>query len=144
MAAYEDEKGGLQPKIKVSNTIQKVTNPGFKEVFRLYENGTDKAIADLIALRGENLDFSDGFTIIHSTDRWKKMTLTDFHAKPLLETVYKDGKQVYSCPGVPSAQKRYFAEMDSFWEEIKRVINPEVYKVDLSDGLYELKNKLLG
>ena len=143
MAAFEDESGRLQPKMKISNTVQKITNPGFKEVFRLYENGTNKAIADLIALRGESLEFKDGFTLIHPVDRWKKMALTDFHVKPLLAQIYKAGKQIYTNPPVAEIQKRYFAEMDTLWEETKRVVNPEVYKVDLSDGLYALKQGLL-
>ena len=144
MSAFEDENGELQPKMKISNTVQKITNPGFKEVFRLYEKATDKAIADLIALRGESLDFKDGFTIIHPSDRWKKMTLAGFYAKPLLVQVYKAGRQIYSSPSVYDIQRRYFAEMDTLWEEIKRVVNPEVYKVDISDGLYGLKHSLLG
>ncbi len=144
MAAFEDERGGLSPKLKISNSVQKITNPGFKEVFRIYENKSGKAIADLIALRGERLDFRDGFTIIHPTDRWKKMEISDFNVKPVLVKVYDKGVQVFSEPDAAGLRARYFKEKETFWEEIMRVVNPEVYKVDLSDGLYALKSKLLG
>ena len=71
------------------------------------------------------------------------MTITDFTVKPLLVPVFKDGKKVYDSPSLKEIQKNYFAQMDTFWDEYKRLTRPHVYKVDLSDKLYQLKKQLL-
>jgi nicotinate phosphoribosyltransferase len=143
MAAFADGGGALQPKIKLSDTLEKITNPGVKEVYRFYSGETGKALADLIALRDEKLDFRDGFTIVHPTERWKKTALTNFRARKLLVKVFAGGEQVYRPPAVPEISAYRARELETFWEEITRNVNPHIYKVDLSEGLYDLKTSLI-
>ena len=141
--AAEIVNGKMIPKIKVSENSFKVTNPGYKQVYRLYSNADNKAIADLITLDEEEINEQEPLTIFDPVDTWKKMTLTDFKAVKLLKPIFIDGKCVYKSPELKEIQKNYFAQMDTFWDEYKRLNKPHVYKVDLSDKLYALKQKLL-
>lgn len=134
--------GVVYPKIKLSENAFKVTNPGIKTVYRLYDKD-HMAIADLIALRDEKFDPSKPLTIYHPQQRYKSMTLTNYTMRELLVPLFIDGKQVYKCPDINAISKYAKSEMDSLWEESKRLLNPHVYKVDYSDGLYDLKNKLI-
>lgn len=138
-----EENGAIIPKIKVSNNSAKITNPGFKTIYRIYDKATGKAEADLIALRGEEFDFDKPITVVHPVERWKATTFTDYFVKELPVTVVKDGKLVYGMPRLKEISAYAKEEMDSFWDEYKRLDQPHVYKVDLSDGLYDLKNRML-
>ena len=138
-----EENGAIIPKIKVSNNSAKITNPGFKTIYRIYDKATGKAEADLIALRGEEFDFDKPITVVHPVERWKATTFTDYFVKELPVTVVKDGKLVYGMPRLKEISAYAKGEMDSFWDEYKRLDQPHVYKVDLSDGLYDLKNRML-
>ena len=140
--AAEIVNGKMIPKIKISENAEKITNPGYKQVYRLYDSD-GKAIADLITLDDEVIDESKPLTIFDPVDTWKKMTLTDFTAKPLLVPIFVNGKKVYHSPSLKEIQKHYCAEMDTLWDEYKRLTRPHVYKVDLSARLYELKRRLL-
>ena len=135
--------GQLIPKIKVSDNVDKITNPGYKKVMRLYDNLTDKAIADLIMLEDETIDETKPLTIFHPVDTWKRMRLSNFHAKDLLIPIYIDGKQVYQSPPLMEIQEYSRQDLATFWDEIKRLINPQDYKVDLSKKLFDLKQELL-
>lgn len=141
--AAREENGKLVPKIKISDNIWKVTNPGYKKIVRIYSNTTNKALADLIMLEEETIDETKPLTIFHPSEPWKKKTLYDFHTRELLIPVFKDGKQVYSSPSVLDIREFSRKELDSFWNEYKRPIKPHIYKVDLSDKLYELKKQLM-
>ena len=142
LAAVE-ENGELIPKIKVSDNSAKITNPGFKTFYRIYDNATGKAEADLIMLRGEEIDTSKPLTVYHPVERWKKTTFTDYSVRELPITVVKDGKLVYDMPKLKDIAAYAKTEMESFWEEYKRIDQPHIYKVDLSDKLYELKTSML-
>ncbi len=131
------------PKIKVSDNVEKITNPGYKKLSRLYDKNTGKAIADLIMLDEETIDQTKPLTIFHPVDTWKRMRLTNFSAKELMVPVFLDGKQVYHSPALMDIQAYASEELATFWDEIKRLINPQEYKVDLSQRLYELKKSLL-
>jgi len=141
--AAEIENGVIIPKIKVSDNVEKITNPGYKKVSRLYDNATGKAIADLIMLDEEVIDESQPLVIFHPVDTWKRMRLTDYHVKELLIPVFVDGKQVYESPNIMDIQRYAKEELDTFWDETKRLINPQEYKVDLSYKLYDLKRSML-
>ena len=138
-----EENEAIIPKIKVSDNSAKITNPGFKTIYRIYDNKSGKAEADLIALRGENIDFTKPLTIYHPIERWKKITFTDYTARELPVKVISGGKPVYDLPKLSEIKEYAKGEMESFWEEYKRIDQPHIYKVDLSDGLYELKSELL-
>ena len=134
--------GEVIPKIKISENAFKITNPGIKTVYRLYDKD-HMAVADLIALRDEVFDPTKPLTIFHPVQTYKRMTLTDYTMRELLVPIFKDGKQVYTSPDMAEIRRYAKSEMDSLWEEDKRLLNPNIYKVDLSDGLYELKNRLI-
>ena len=134
--------GVTYPKMKLSDNPGKTTNPGIKKVMRLYGRDTGKAIADVIALEHETIDDTKPLRIFHPTETWKSKVVSNFFVKELLVPVFRDGRQVYSCPSVFDIQKYAKSESDTFWDEHKRLINPHIYKVDLSDELYDLKKKM--
>jgi len=134
--------GKLIPKIKISDNPAKITNPGYKKVFRLYD-GRGMAVADLITLEHETIDASKPLRIFDPVQTYKSMTLVDFTAKELLVPVFVGGKQVYDCPDVKGAAAHAKRELATMWDEYKRLLMPHTYKVDLSDELFALKTKLL-
>ena len=140
LAAIEQD-GKLVPKLKKSDSIEKITNPGFKTVYRLYKKDSGKAFADLIALRGEKLP--KPITLTHETERWKQSVLKDYDVRELMVQVIDKGEVVYKFPTIAESAAYRRKELGDFWEEYKRLESPHIHKVDLSDGLYELKQKLL-
>ena len=138
------EDGKIIPKIKISETAEKITNPGFKDIYRVYDKSTGKAEADFIFLRDEKpIDESKPLVLTHPTDRWKKITFENYTLKKLHVDVIKNGKLVYDLPALSKIKAYAEKELDSFWDEYKRLDRPHLYKVDLSDSLYELKTKML-
>lgn len=136
-----ERDGKNYPVMKFSDSTEKMTNPGFKSLYRIYEKESGKAFADLIALNGEKLPRP--LTLTHETERWKSITLEDYEARNMLVPIFKGGKLVYDCPGLNDVVKYREREMSRFWDEYRRNSNPHIYKVDLSDGLYDLKQNLL-
>lgn len=141
--AAEIIDGEIIPKIKVSENPIKVTNPGYKQVYRIYSKDDNRAIADLITLDDEVINESEPLTIFDPVDTWKKMTLENYYVKKLLVPIFIDGKKVYNSPALKDIQKYYFEQMDTLWDEYKRLSKPHVYKVDLSQKLYDIKKQLL-
>jgi nicotinate phosphoribosyltransferase len=139
----EISDGEILPKLKVSDNVEKITNPGYKKLTRLYDKVSGKAIADLIMLDVESIDESIPLTIFHPVDTWKRMRLTGFRTKDLMAPVFDNGQQVYRSPALMDIQAYAREDLNTFWDEIKRLINPQEYKVDLSLKLYELKKSLL-
>ena len=144
LSAIIDKDGNVTPKIKVSETVEKITNPGIKGIYRVYDKETGKAEADVICLREEKpVDTSKPLTLTHPIDRWKKTTYTNYYVKNLQVDVIKGGKLVYNMPTLKEIKAFAKEELDSFWDEYKRLDRPHVYKVDLSDKLFELKKSML-
>ena len=143
LSAVEGEKGEIVPKIKISDNTAKITNPGFKKVYRFYDKKTGKAIADEICLHNEVVSEALPHTIFDPEATWKQRTLKDFTARELLVPVIKNGELVYQQPSLRETQKYCAKEVDSLWEEVKRFDNPHEYNVDLSKKLWDLKRKLL-
>ena len=141
--ANVNARGVDYPKMKISDNPIKMTNPGQKTVYRLFGKDTDKAIADVICLKGEVIDDSGALTITHPIERWKTKVVTNFYAKELYVDVLVDGKSVLPKKDVYELQRDCVASLDGFWDEYKRLTNPHEYKVDLSDKLYALKEKLI-
>ncbi|MGN0823330.1 MAG: nicotinate phosphoribosyltransferase [Candidatus Gallimonas sp.] len=140
-AVYEN--GVEIPKIKLSDTTEKITNPSLKEVYRLYDRKTDKAIADLIVRFDETIDESKPLTICHPTERWKKMTLTDFTARKLRVKLFENGTRLVGSAPLSEHAEYFKREYARFWEEYTRLDMPHIYKVDLSDSLFELKRQMV-
>ena len=133
------------PKIKLSENSAKVTNPGNKTIFRIYDKESGKIRADLICLAGETFDPSQDMVIFDPIETWKKTLLEGgtYTLRELLVPVFKSGSCVYQSPSVMELQEICRREKDTLWDETKRLINPHEMYVDLSDNLYELKTKLL-
>lgn len=143
LVAVEDGNNNIIPKIKISENVGKITTPGFKQVFRIYNNITKKAEADLICLFDEDIDETKPLEIFHPVHTWKRRILENFTVKKLLEPIYKDGELVYSLPELEDICKYKVDELNTFWDEIKRFDYPHLYIVDLSQKLWDLKNDLL-
>lgn len=138
-----EENGKLVAKMKISNSTEKNTNPGEKKLVRLYDGKTGMAEADLICLESDVIDDSKPLTIFDPVETWKKTTLENFKAVELMEEIYRDGKLVYDAPTMQEIGKHADKSRNEFYTEYRRVVNTQKYKVDLSNALFELKNKLL-
>lgn len=135
--------GGEVPKIKLSDNSDKITNPAFKDVWRIYDKKTGKAEADLIVVRGEVPDESRPLTVFHPKETWKRTTFTDYTVRPLTVQVIRGGELVMPLPSLADVCAYAAREKESFWDEYKRNDNPHVYKVDLSQRLFDIKNQLI-
>ena len=145
LAAEIAKDGIIIPKIKISDNREKVTNPGVKKIIRVYDKVTDKMIVDILALEGENFDPTQALTLLETKARWKKIKLkaNTFILKELLVPVYRQGKRVYASKTVKQIKAYAQKELDTLWDEYKRLINPQIMSVVLSDRLYELRQKML-
>ena len=139
----EEMNGVFVPRIKISENPIKVTNPGRKRLYRFYDRRTGKALADLIALEDEDFSSGEPLEIFDPENTWKRMTLCDYTVRPLLVPIFENGEQVYVSPSLHAIAEYAKQEMDSFWDEYKRLHSPHRYKVDLSQKLYDLKHDML-
>ncbi|MDD7192917.1 MAG: nicotinate phosphoribosyltransferase [Clostridiaceae bacterium] len=138
------ERGGeIIPKIKLSENVQKITTPGSKKVYRLFDKETGKAIADLITLADEKVDESQPYELFDPDFTWKRKTVTDFTARELLEPLFVGGKCVFEKKPVSEVKKYCAEQVDTLWDEVTRFENPHNYYVDLSQPLWDLKQRLL-
>lgn len=138
-----EENGLITPKIKVSENIEKITNPHFKKVYRIYSNESGKAEADLICLYDEEFDESKPLEIFDPHYTWKKKTFTDYTLREMLVPIFKNGEQVYTFPSIDEVRDYCKAEISTIWDEVLRFENPHDYYVDLSDELWEMKNRMI-
>ena len=143
LCAVEGENGELVPKIKISENVGKITNPGFKKVYRFYNRSTGMAEADYICLRDETVDDSKPLEICDPDARWKRKTMENFVARELLVPIFEKGKLVYDLPSLPAIKAHCEKEVASLWPEVRRFENPHGYYVDLSEKLMALKDRLL-
>lgn len=144
LSAIVEKDGEIVPKIKLSENTEKITNPGFKNIYRVYDKRTGHAEADFIYLRNEEeYDESKPLVLTHPTERWKTITFDNYELRSLHADIIKDGKLVYDMPSLSEIKKYAERELATFWDEYKRLDKPHVYKVDLSDALYELKTAML-
>lgn len=127
--------------MKFSDTAEKMTNPGFKSLYRIYDSNNNMAFADVIALNGE--EFEKPLTLTHTTERWKKTKLEDYNIRCMHKKIFEDGELVYDEPSLEQSIAFCARETARFWCEYRRLSRPHVYKVDLSDGLYNLKQELI-
>ena len=138
-----EKDGELVPTIKISENVGKITTPCFKQVYRLYERKTNKAIADVITLFDEEIDDTKPYEIFHPLYTWKRKTLTDFYAKKLLVKIFENGHCIYESPDVHEIRAYCQEQIDTMWDEVKRLEKPHRYFVDLSQKLWDIKDKLL-
>lgn len=139
------ENDVMIPKIKVSENVEKVTNPGFKNLYRIYDKESGKAISDIITLYDEVLDESEDITIYHQMNLWKNKTLRGgtYELKDLLEPIFVKGRLVYDVPNLKDIRSFSEQEFDKLWDEVQRFEFPQEYYVDLSKKLLDLKLSML-
>lgn len=142
LAAVE-KNGEIIPKIKVSENVAKITNPDFKEVWRLYDNATGKAIADVLTCRDEVIDDTKPYEIFDPEHTYKRKTIVNFRAERLMERIFDGGECVYASPSVEEIKAYCADRLNTLWDELKRFEYPHKYYVDLSPKLWEKKNMLL-
>lgn len=138
-----EKDSAIIPKIKISENSEKITNPGFKKIFRLFDKDTHMAIADVIALKEETIDTNLPLEIFDPIHTWKRKTITNFYIKELLVKIFDKGNPVYSSPSVLEIKNFAKKESEKLWPEVLRFENPHTYYVDLSSKLWNLKRELL-
>ena len=141
-AVYEN--GKEIPKIKLSDTTEKITNPAEKAVYRVYDRHTGKAVADYIARADESIDESKPLELIHPVEHWKRMTVTDYTIRNLREPLVLQGKRIGESRAPFESAEYFKQEYARFWEEYTRHDMPHIYKVDLSPELLQLKQSMIG
>ncbi|MBO5928821.1 MAG: nicotinate phosphoribosyltransferase [Clostridia bacterium] len=142
LAAVEKD-GVIESRIKVSENVAKITNPGFKKLWRLYDRTSGKAIADVITLHDEVIDDSKPYEIFDPEHVWKRKLIENFIAKPLQQQIFEGGKCVYTSPAVSEIRDYCKEQLNTLWDEVLRFENPHKYYVDLSQALWDEKQKLL-
>lgn len=135
--------GEIIPKLKVSENVGKITTPGFKQIYRLFDRDTKKAVADVITLHDEIIDDTKDYEIFHPLYTWKKKVIKNFVAKKLLVQIFDKGMAVYESPDIHEIKEYCKEQIDSLWEEVKRFEKPHEYIVDLSKDLWIIKDDLL-
>ncbi|MDR1774732.1 MAG: nicotinate phosphoribosyltransferase [Clostridioides sp.] len=140
VAIEKDSK--IEPRIKISENVDKITIPGAKKTFRLIDNNTNKSIADVILLENEETP-SAPYELFDPKDITKRKVVSNFTAVPLLTPIFKKGELVYELPSAKESKNYCIEQLDTLWEEMKRFHYPHKYYVDMSMELWELKNKMI-
>ena len=138
-----EKNGKIIPKIKLSENVAKITTPGNKRTYRLYDNETGKAIADLIALASENVLDTQTYELFDPDFTWKRKTVANYTVRELLEPLFAKGKCVFEKKSVKEIRDYCKAQVDTLWDEVTRFENPHNYYVDLSQPLWDLKHEML-
>ena len=138
-----EKDGEMIPKIKVSENVEKITNPGFKTLYRLYDKETSRAIADVITLDSETIPDGDEYEIFDPQNVWKRKKVSNFVAKNLRVQLFDKGKLVYEKPSLEEIKAYCAEQVEALWDEMLRFENPQTYYVDLSHDLWELKKNLI-
>ena len=143
LSAIIDNDGTISPRIKLSQNVAKITTPGFKSVWRLFDRMSGKAIADVITLFDEEIDDSKPYEIFDPEYTWKRKTVTDFIARRLTKPVFEKGNLVYHEYSVAEIKRYCQKQIDLLWDEVLRFENPHNYYVDLSQPLWDFKHDLI-
>lgn len=135
--------GKMIPKIKISENVEKITNPGFKHVYRLYDKSTGKARGDVITVADETIPEVDEYEIFDPNAVWKRTKIRDYYVKDLRVQLFDKGRCVYESPSIDEIKEYCRKQMETMWDETLRFENPQTYYVDLSPKLWQIKNDLL-
>ena len=142
LSALETD-GKVIPKIKISENVEKITNPGYKTVYRLYSHATGKAIADVITLAEEEVPSGEMYEIFDPNAIWKRKKIKNFYAKELRVPIFEKGKLVYEVPDIAEVRRYCKEQVATLWDEMLRFEKPQTYYVDLSQKLWDMKNSLI-
>ncbi len=143
LVAKEAADGTITPKIKISENAEKITNPHFKKLYRIFDKDSNEAVADMICVHDETVDDTKPLEIFDPDNTWKRKTLTNFYVKQLLVPIFKDGECVYNIPDITEVRAYCADRVAHLWDEVKRFENPHKYYVDLSEKLWNIKMRLL-
>ena len=138
-----ENNGEIIPKIKISENVGKITTPHFKKVYRLFDKENDKAIADLIAIYDEAIDFTKPIELFDPQAVWKRKVVEDYTVEELHVKVFENGKLIYNLPSAKEVRDYCLKNVERLWDEVKRFENPHNYYVDLTQRLYDLKKDML-
>lgn len=138
-----EQDGAMVPKIKISENVGKITNPGFKTVYRLFDQDSHKAVADVITLDGEPVPGGKEYEIFDPQAVWKRKKVSNFYARNLRVQVFDQGRRVYDSPTIDEIKDYCRVQISTLWDETLRLENPQTYYVDLSKKLWEMKNQLI-
>ena len=138
-----EENGSIIPKIKISENDEKITNPGFKKVVRIFDKDTHMALADLLVLNNEKINENEDLELFDPVHTWKIKKISNYYTKDLLVPIFEKGKLVYESPSVLEIKEFAKTESEKLWPEVLRFENPHTYYVDLSNELWSLKQSLL-
>lgn len=139
LVSIEDEEGVMQPTMKVSSNVAKMSTPGVKQVWRITSNKDGKSEGDYVSFIEERPDQLNELFMFHPVHTYINKTVKDFTARPLLIDIYKEGQQVYDLPKLKDVKDYATYGVDNLWDEYKRILNPQKYPVDLSQKLYDAK-----
>ena len=143
LCAIEEDNGSITPKIKISENEEKITNPGFKKIYRVFDKKTHTAIVDLITLNDEVIDETKPLEIFNPVYTWKKKKIKDYYVKDLMVKIFDKGEAIYQSPPVLEIKEYAKKETSKLWPEVLRFENPHTYYVDLSTKLWGVKQNLL-
>lgn len=144
LAAVENESGVFEPKIKISENVEKITNPGFKSLWRIYDKDSGYGIADVITLADETIDDTKPYPYMDEIKPWKRRSFTNFTCEKLQKQIFAGGKLVYELPTLKEIQQKVKDQLSaSVWPEEQRFENPHTHYVDLSMELYRTKQEML-
>ena len=143
LAGIERPDGSVEPKIKLSENVEKITTPGNKQVVRFYDRESSKAIADVLVLDGERVDENEPYVLFDPESTWKRKTVAGFRARELLAPLFVGGKRVAGTRPLSKIREYCLEQIDLLWEEVLRFENPQKYYVDLSQKLWDLKYGML-
>ncbi|WP_169008007.1 nicotinate phosphoribosyltransferase [Faecalispora jeddahensis] len=143
LVAVEREDGSIEPKIKISENVAKITTPGFKRLWRLFDRYSGKAIADVITLHDELIDDEMPYVIFDPEYIWKRKRVENFRAVPLMTQIFRAGQCIMQPRDLHEIREYCTAQVDTLWEEVTRFENPHRYYVDLSQQLWQIKDRLI-
>lgn len=138
-----EQDGRIVPKINLSENVHKITIPSSKQVYRLFDMDSGKAIADVLTTDSEEIDDSKPYELFDPDFTWKRKEIENFVARPLLAPIFKAGECVYTSPTLHDIREYCAEQIDTLWDEVKRFENPHKYYVDLSEKLWEIRKLLI-
>lgn len=141
--AAAGREGALEPRLKLSENIEKITNPGVKSLYRFQDRITGRMMGDLIALAGEPEPSGEAFVLFDEIAPWKKKTLTNYKVRDLRVKLFDKGERTCDLPSLEEVRDRCREETATLWDETLRFENPQTYYVDLSEELWALKQRLI-
>ena len=143
LCAIEDKDGNINPKIKISENVGKITTPHFKKIYRLRNRENGKAEADLLCVYDEVIDDSKPIEIFDPVHTWKRKVMENYTATELQIPIFEKGKLVYELPNINAIRQHCADEIEGMWDEVRRFNNPHNYYVDLSEKLWKIKDEMI-